>query len=135
VLFKVTKPSRARASTVIGTKVSSMSASRTSPRRSSSVCGRNPHPQLIDRLAVTGETVRKRAVETDGDLTAREAHIAHLVTEGLTNSEIAAALYLSPRTVDWHLRQIFAKLGDHHPSAAAAVSVRLLTVVTLGAAL
>jgi DNA-binding CsgD family transcriptional regulator len=62
-------------------------------------------------LAATGETVRKRTVETDGDLTAQEAHIARLVAEGLTNSEIAAALYLSSRTVEWHLRKIFVKLG------------------------
>ena len=62
-------------------------------------------------LAATGETVRKRAVETRGELTAQEAHIARLAAEGLTSPEIAAALYLSPRTVEWHLRKIFAKLG------------------------
>jgi DNA-binding CsgD family transcriptional regulator len=62
-------------------------------------------------LAASGETVRKRAVETRGDLTAQEAHIARLAAEGLTSPEIAAALYLSPRTVEWHLSKIFAKLG------------------------
>jgi DNA-binding CsgD family transcriptional regulator len=62
-------------------------------------------------LAATGETVRKRTVETQSDLTAQEAHIARLVAEGLTNPEIAAALYISPRTVEWHLRRIFTKLG------------------------
>ena len=62
-------------------------------------------------LAATGETVRKRAVETGGELTAQEAHIARLAAEGLTSPEIAAALYLSPRTVEWHLRKIYAKLG------------------------
>ena len=62
-------------------------------------------------LAATGESVRKRTVETSGDLTAQEAHIARLVAEGLTNPEIAAALYLSSRTVEWHLRKIFVKLG------------------------
>jgi DNA-binding CsgD family transcriptional regulator len=60
-------------------------------------------------LAATGETVRKRTVETHGELTPQEAHIARLVAEGQTNSEIAAALYLSPRTVEWHLRKIFTK--------------------------
>ena len=58
-----------------------------------------------------GETVRKRAAQTSGELTAQEAHIARLAAEGLTSPEIAAALYLSPRTVEWHLRKIFTKLG------------------------
>jgi DNA-binding CsgD family transcriptional regulator len=62
-------------------------------------------------LLATGETVRKRTVETYGDLTAQEAHITKLAAAGLTNPEIAAALYLSARTVEWHLRKIFAKLG------------------------
>ena len=62
-------------------------------------------------LAATGETVRKRAVKTRGELTAQEAHIARLAAEGLTSPEIAAALYLSPRTVEWHLHKIFTKLG------------------------
>ena len=62
-------------------------------------------------LAATGETVRRRAADTDGDLTPQEAHIARLAAEGLTTPEIAAALYLSPRTVEWHLRKIFTKLG------------------------
>ena len=62
-------------------------------------------------LAATGETVRRRTVDTEGDLTPQEAHIARLAAEGLTNPEIAAALYLSPRTVEWHLRKIFTKLG------------------------
>ena len=62
-------------------------------------------------LLATGETVRKRTVETYGELTSQEAHIAQLAAEGLTNPEIAAALYISPRTVEWHLRKIFSKLG------------------------
>jgi DNA-binding NarL/FixJ family response regulator len=62
-------------------------------------------------LLATGETVRKRTVETDRDLTPQEAHIARLAAEGLTNPEIAAELYLSPRTVEWHLRKVFTKLG------------------------
>jgi DNA-binding NarL/FixJ family response regulator len=62
-------------------------------------------------LAATGETLRKRTVETPGKLTAQEAHIARLAEQGLTSPEIAAALYLSPRTVEWHLGKIFTKLG------------------------
>lgn len=62
-------------------------------------------------LQSTGEWVRRHTVETQGELTAQEGHIARLAAEGLTNPEIAAALYLSPRTVEWHLRKIFTKLG------------------------
>ena len=62
-------------------------------------------------LAATGETVRKRSVETRSQLTAQEAHIARLVAGGHTNPEIAAALYISSRTVEWHLRKVFTKLG------------------------
>jgi len=62
-------------------------------------------------LTATGETVRKRTVETTTDLTPQEAHIARLAAQGLTNPEIGAALYISPRTVEWHLRGVFTKLG------------------------
>jgi len=62
-------------------------------------------------LAATGETVRKRNVETQSQLTAQEAHIARLVAGGLTNPEIAATLYISSRTVECHLRKVFTKLG------------------------
>jgi DNA-binding CsgD family transcriptional regulator len=62
-------------------------------------------------LGATGETVRKRTVETQSQMTTQEAHIARLAAEGHTNPEIAAALYISPRTVEWHLRKVFMKLG------------------------
>ncbi|MEN3281043.1 MAG: hypothetical protein V7607_2183, partial [Solirubrobacteraceae bacterium] len=62
-------------------------------------------------LVATGETVRKRTVETRDELTAQEAQIARLAGEGHTSPEIAAQFFLSPRTVDWHLRKVFAKLG------------------------
>jgi DNA-binding CsgD family transcriptional regulator len=64
-------------------------------------------------LLATGETVRKRTVETRDDLTAQERQIAELARDGLSNPEIGARLFLSPRTVEWHLRKVFGKLGIH----------------------
>jgi DNA-binding CsgD family transcriptional regulator len=62
-------------------------------------------------LVATGETVRKRTVETRDELTAQERQIARLARDGLSNPEIGARLFLSPRTVEWHLRKVFTKLG------------------------
>ncbi len=62
-------------------------------------------------LLATGETVRKHSVETRDDLTAQEGQIARLARDGLSNPEIGARLFLSPRTVEWHLRNVFTKLG------------------------
>ncbi|HEV2321735.1 MAG TPA: LuxR C-terminal-related transcriptional regulator, partial [Gammaproteobacteria bacterium] len=62
-------------------------------------------------LSATGETVRKRTVETLGELTPQEAQVARLAAQGRTNPEIAALLFLSPRTVEYHLHKIFPKLG------------------------
>ncbi|WP_433306707.1 ATP-binding protein [Actinoplanes sp. CA-030573] len=62
-------------------------------------------------LAATGATVRKRNPETRNDLTAQETQIAQLARDGLSNTEIGAQLFISARTVEWHLRKVFGKLG------------------------
>ncbi len=67
-------------------------------------------------LRATGETVRKRGVETRGDLTAQESLIARLARDGLSNPEIGTRLFISPRTVQYHLRKVFIKLDIHSRS-------------------
>jgi DNA-binding CsgD family transcriptional regulator len=62
-------------------------------------------------LLATGETVRKRRDDTRGDLTPQEEHIARLALDGRTNPEIGAELFISPRTVEWHLKHVYTKLG------------------------
>jgi ATP/maltotriose-dependent transcriptional regulator MalT len=61
-------------------------------------------------LGATGETVRKRKAESIGELTAQEAQVVALVRDGLSNTQIGARLFISPRTVEWHLGNIFNKL-------------------------
>jgi len=62
-------------------------------------------------LLATGDTVRKRTAETASELTAQEAHIARLAADGRTNVEIGTQLFLSTRTVEWHLSKVYTKLG------------------------
>ncbi len=62
-------------------------------------------------LAATGEKVRRRTVDARDELTAQEEQIARLARDGLSNPEIGARLFLSPRTVEWHLKKVFTKLG------------------------
>ena len=74
--------------------------------------GNEPFAERARReLLATGETVRKRTVETLDDLTPQETQIGRMAADGFTNPEIGAQLFLSPRTVEWHLRKVFAKLG------------------------
>jgi DNA-binding CsgD family transcriptional regulator/tetratricopeptide (TPR) repeat protein len=61
-------------------------------------------------LLATGESARKRTVETSGDLTPQEAQIARLARDGLSNPEIGSQLFISPRTVQYHLHKVFSKL-------------------------
>jgi DNA-binding NarL/FixJ family response regulator len=61
-------------------------------------------------LLATGETARKRTVETRDQLTPQEAQIARLARDGLSNPEIGSQLFLSPRTVEYHLSKVFSKL-------------------------
>jgi DNA-binding CsgD family transcriptional regulator len=62
-------------------------------------------------LQATGATVGKHTGTTLTELTAQEAQVVRLVREGLSNPEISTRLFISPRTVEWHLRKVFAKLG------------------------
>jgi DNA-binding CsgD family transcriptional regulator len=74
-------------------------------------------------LSATGQKVRKRSVERRGQLTPQEEQIAQLARDGLSNPQIGARLFLSARTVEWHLHKIFAKLGigsRHELKAALA---------------
>jgi DNA-binding CsgD family transcriptional regulator len=74
--------------------------------------GANGFAQRAAReLRATGERVRGRTASNSAQLTARETHIAQLAADGLSNPDIAAQLFISPRTVEYHLHKAFAKLG------------------------
>ena len=62
-------------------------------------------------LRASGETVRHRKPSAASELTQQELHVARLVAEGLSNREVAAQLFVSPRTVEFHLHHVYGKLG------------------------
>jgi DNA-binding NarL/FixJ family response regulator len=62
-------------------------------------------------LRASGETARRRDSSTILDLTPQELQVANFVVQGMTNREVAAQMFLSPRTIDYHLRSVFTKLG------------------------
>jgi DNA-binding CsgD family transcriptional regulator len=67
--------------------------------------------RAAQELRASGETARRRDVSTATDLTAQERQVAALVQQGLSNKDAAARLFVSPRTIDFHLRNVFTKLG------------------------
>jgi DNA-binding CsgD family transcriptional regulator len=73
--------------------------------------GALPFEVARHELLATGAKVRKGAVETPDELTAPQAQIARLAADGLSNPEFGAQLFISARTVEWHLRKVFGKLG------------------------
>jgi ATP/maltotriose-dependent transcriptional regulator MalT len=83
-------------------------------------------------LLATGAKVSRRTLETRDDLTPQEAQIARLARDGLSNPEIGTHLFLSPRTVEWHLRKVFGKLGINtrrQLRTALPEEIGLLTIV------
>jgi DNA-binding CsgD family transcriptional regulator len=75
-------------------------------------------------LSATGVTARKRGTTTDEPLTSQETRVALLVAEGKSNKEVAAALFLSPKTVEHHLASVFRKRGFKRRSELASAFAR-----------
>ena len=74
-------------------------------------------------LRASGETARKRDPSTRDQLTPQELQISRLVAAGKSNPEVAAQLFLSPRTIDYHLRKVFTKLEIASRAELAAVDL------------
>jgi DNA-binding CsgD family transcriptional regulator len=79
--------------------------------------------RAAQELRASGETARRRDVSTAVELTAQERQVAALVRQGLSNRDAAAQLFVSPRTVDFHLRNVFSKLGVTSRAELAALSL------------
>lgn len=79
--------------------------------------------RAAQELRASGETARKRDVSTATDLTAQERNVTDLVRQGLSTKEVAAQLFVSPRTVDFHLRNVFSKLGVSSRSELIALAL------------
>jgi DNA-binding CsgD family transcriptional regulator len=75
-----------------------------------------------EQLRASGQTARRRASDSQDELTQQELQVARFVATGLSNREVAAQLFLSPRTVDFHLRKVFAKLGISSRTQLACVN-------------
>jgi DNA-binding CsgD family transcriptional regulator len=84
--------------------------------------------RALRELLATGETARKRTDEARADLTPQEAQIALLAQEGLSNPEIGAQLFISPRTVQYHLRKVFQKLAITSRNQLGRIPSRRLAV-------
>ncbi len=91
------------------------SAARAELRAAHDLCASIGMEAFTERarreLSATGERVRRATAQTRDDLTPQERQIARLAGDGLSNPAIGAQLFLSPRTVEWHLRKVFTKLG------------------------
>jgi DNA-binding CsgD family transcriptional regulator len=77
--------------------------------------------RAAQELRASGETARRRDVSTATELTAQERQVTALVRQGLSNRDVAAQLFVSPRTVDFHLRNVFSKLGVTSRAELAAL--------------
>ncbi len=99
-------------------------AARSAGRRSSASARELWAEQARAELAATGETARRRDASTLDELTPQELQIARLLAEGRTTREAAAAVFVSPKTVEYHLRHVYDKLGIRSREELAAAFAR-----------
>ena len=118
-------PTSPTGSSCAGPAAGSMPGSSCGPPcKPSNDLGAEPWVQRAElELRASGETARKRDASTSVALTAQERQIASSVAQGLSNREVAAELFLSPRTIDFHLRNVFAKTGITSRSELARINL------------